>query len=325
MCASVRLIFAFALSGTFVAALPLALHAQGYPSRPVRIVVPYTAGGGVDTVSRVLAQKMGESTGQSFVIDNRPGGGGNIAYGLLANAEPDGYIVLNSPPAVVVNPTLYRKVPYKIDDFAAISLVGHAPMIVTVHPSLPVRSIADLVKLAKARPGTIRYGAPIAAASHLTMEVFRMMADIDIQRVPYKGAPQALQDVIGGQIEMTAMAVPATMPLVRANRVRALAQTGAKRSPAAPDIPTLDEAGVKGYDVTTWYVVFGPAAMPADAVNKLSAEIAKALKFADVQERLQIAGMGEIVGSTPTETAKFVKAEFNRWAKIIKATGMTVD
>jgi len=276
-------------------------------------------------VARVLARKMSESTGQQFVIDNRPGAGGNIAFEIVAKAEPDGYTIMNSTTGVVVNPALYKKVPYRIEDFAAVSLIGKAPLILVVHPSLPVRSVAELVKLAKAKPGSVRFGAPTGAGGHLTMEVFRVMTGIDIQHVPYKGAPQALVDVINGQIEMTALAVPATMPLVHAKRLRALAQSGEKRSPVVADIPTMQEAGIKDYAVSTWYVIFGPAAMPPDIVNSLHAEILKALKFRDVQEGLINSGIGEIIGSTPAEATRFVQAEYERWAKVIKAAHITAE
>jgi tripartite-type tricarboxylate transporter receptor subunit TctC len=318
-------LLALAVWGALAIAAAGAAQAQSYPRKPVRVVIAFTAGGGADTVARVLGRKMSESTGQQFIIDNRPGAGGNIAFEIVAKADPDGYTIMNSTTGVVVNPALYKKVPYRIEDFTAVSLIGKAPMILVVHPSLPVRSVADLVKLAKAKPGGVRFGAPTGAAGHLTMEVFRVMAGVDIQHVPYKGAPQALVDVINGQIEMTALAVPATMPLVRANRLRPLAQTGEKRSPVVADIPTLQEAGIKDYAVSTWYVIFGPAGMPPEVVNSLNAEILKALKFADVQEGLINSGIGEIVGSTPAEASKFVQAEYVRWAKVIKAAHMTAE
>lgn len=317
----------FVVCSTLFSALGLASHveAQSYPHKAVRMIIAFTAGGGADTVGRVLARKMSESMGQPLIVDNRPGAGGNIAFELIAKAEPDGYTIMNSTTGVVVNPALYRKVPYKIDDFTAVSLVGKAPMIVVVHPSLPVHSVADLIKLAKAKPGSVRFGAPTGAAGHLTMEVFRMMAGVDIMHVPYRGAPQALVDVINGQIEMTALAVPATLPLVRSNRVRPLAQTGERRSPVVADIPTMEEAGVKGYAVSTWYVIFGPAGMPAEVINRLNAEVSKALKLPDVRKQLIMAGIGDIIGSSPTEAAKFVKDESARWTKIIKAAAITAE
>ncbi len=301
-------------------------HAQTYPSKPVRMIIPFTPGGGSDVVGRVLAQKLGETTGQNFIIDNRPGAGGNIAFEYVAKSEPDGYTILNGTPGIVINPNLFRKVNYKIEDFTAVSLIGKAPLLIAVHPSLPVHSIADLVKLAKAKPGAIRYGSPGAgSSSHLASEVFRMMAGIDLVHVPYKGGPQVLQDVISGQIEMTSLPLTESLPQARANRVRALAQTGEKRSSIAPDIPTVDEAGLKGYAVTTWYVIFGPAGMPGDVLKKLHAEFINALKSADVQERLKSVGVGDIIGSTPEQAAQFVKAESVRWAEVIRASGAKAD
>ena len=311
---------------SLLGSLPAATHAQSYPTRPVRIIVGLTAGGGVDVVSRILAQKLGESTGQPFVVDNRTGAGGNIAFEFVAKSEPDGYTLLSSATGVVINPTLYRKVNYRIDDLAAVSLIGKAPLVLVVHPSLPVHSTAGLVKLAKAKPGSIRYASGGAGGTaHLAVEVLRMMAGIDLVHVPYKGGPQALHDVIAGQVEMTILPFPETLPQVRANRVRALAQTGDMRSSAAPDIPTFAESGIKGYSVTTWYVFFGPARMNVEIANKLSMEIARALKLSDVQERLKVAGVGEIIGSTPGEAAQFVRAEFARWEKVIRASGARAD
>jgi tripartite-type tricarboxylate transporter receptor subunit TctC len=306
--------------------LATATHAQPYPLRPVKIIVGITAGGGIDTVSRILAQKLGESMGQSFVVDNRTGAGGNIAFELVAKSEPDGYTLLSSAPSVVINPSLYRKVNYRIDDLAAVSLIGKAPLVLVVHPSLPVHSTADLIKLAKTKPGSVRYASGGAGGTaHLAAEVLRTMAGIDLMHVPYKGGPQALHDVIAGQVEMTILPFPETLPQVRANRVRALAQTGDMRSPAAPDIPTFAESGVKGYSVTTWYVFFGPARLSVAITNKLSQELGRALKLADVQERLKVAGVGEIIGSTPYEAAQFVRAEFVRWEKVIQASGAKAD
>lgn len=321
-----RLVLGLVLYGLLITGLAPDSHAQAYPSRPVRIIIPLTAGGGVDTTARILAPKLSESTGQMFVVDNRPGAGGNIAFELVSRSEPDGYTILASTPGIVINPTLYRKVNYKVEDFIAVSLIGKAALLIVVHPSLPVRSISDLVKLAKAKPDAIRFSsAGIGSTSHLAGEVFRMMAGIQMVHVPYKGGPQALQDVISGQLEMAAMALAQTLTQVRAGRVRALAQTGEKRSLVMPDVPTMDEAGITGYAVYTWHVFFGPAGMPRDGINKLHAELTRALKLADVQERLRTAGMDEIVGSTPEQAAQFVKAEFERWAKVIQASGARAD
>ena len=220
------------------AVFSIAAHAQDYPNKRVSIIVPYTAGGGVDTVTRVLAQKMAESTGQAFIVDNRPGAGGNIAFRTVAQSSPDGYTILISPPAIVVNPSMDRSVPYNLNELAPITLVGKAPLILTVHPSLPVRSVADLVRLAKARPGQLKYSSGgIGSASHLTMAALRTMAAVNIMHVPYKGAPQALVDVINGQVEMSCVAFPSALPQIAAGRLRAVAQTGRERSSAAPSVP----------------------------------------------------------------------------------------
>lgn len=299
--------------------------AQGYPAKPVRMLVAFPAGGSADIVARVLGQKLTESVGQNFIIDNRPGAGGNLAFEALAKADPDGYTILNSTPGIVINPSLYRKVNFKIEDFVAISLVGEAPLLIMAHPSLPANTIPELVRLAKAKPGAIRYAsAGNGSSSHLASEVFRMMAGIDMLHVPYKGGGPAFQDVIGGQVEITALPVAESMPNVRAKRVKALGQTGARRSSVAPDVPTLDESGIKGYAVTTWYVVFGPAKMSRELVTRLHSEIDKVLKQPETQEKLKSVGV-DIIGSNPEQAAVFVKNEYEKWAKLIQASGAKID
>lgn len=320
------------LTLTFIAtllALPAALIrdalAQAYPVKPVRVVVANAAGGGVDTVIRIVAQRLSESTRQTFVVENRPGAAGNIAYETVARATPDGYTLLASTPTIINNPTIYGKAPYKIADFLPISLLGTAQLLLVVHPSLPVHSVADLVKLAKAKPGSIRFGGSYAATPHLSQEMLAMMAGIKLMHVPYKGGPQTLNDVMIGEIEMTMLAFAETLPQVRAGRVRALAQSGEKRSPLAPEIPTVHEAGVKGYSSGTWYVVFAPAGAPPEVPARLHGEIVKALQQPDVRERLQKAGVAEIIGAAPEETSQFVKREAVRWEKVIRAAGIKVQ
>ena len=299
--------------------------AQGYPAKPVRMLVAFPAGGSADIVARVLAQKLSESVGQNFFVDNRPGAGGNLAFEALAKADADGYTILNSTPGIVINPSLYRKVNFKIDDFVAISLVGEAPLLIMAHPSLPANNIPELVKLAKSKPGAIRYAsAGNGSSSHLASEVLRMMAGIDMLHVPYKGGGPALQDVIGGQVEITALPIAESMPLVRSKRVKALGQTGIKRSSVGPEIPTLEESGIKGYNVTTWYVVFAPAKLPRELVTRLYGDIDKVLKRADTQEKFKEVGV-DIIGTNPEQAAAFVKTEFDKWAKAIQASGAKVD
>jgi tripartite-type tricarboxylate transporter receptor subunit TctC len=312
-------------AGLAAASLTAGAIAQSYPSKPVRMLVAFPAGGSADIVARVLGQRLSESVGQNFIIDNRPGAGGNLAFEALAKADPDGYTILNSTPGIVINPSLYRKVNFRIEDFVAVSLVGEAPLLIMAHPSVPANTIPELVRLAKAKPGAIRYAsAGNGSSSHLASEVFRQMAGIDMLHVPYKGGGPAFQDVIGGQVELTALPIAESMPNVRARRVKALGQTGARRSSVAPDVPTLDESGIKGYAVTTWYVVFGPAKMSRELVTRLHGEIDKVLKQPETQTKLREVGV-DIIGSNPEQAAAFVKAEYEKWAKLIQASGAKVD
>lgn len=302
-----------------------AAQAQPYPSKPIRMLVAFPTGGSADIVARILAQRLSESAGQNFIVENRVGAGGNIAFETLAKANPDGYTIINSTPGIVINPSLYRKVNFKIEDFVPISLVGEAPLLIMATPSLPADSISELVKLAKSKPGMIRYAsAGNGSSSHLASEVFRMMAGIDMTHVPYKGGGAAFQDVVGGRVEITALPIAESMPNVRAGRVKALGQTGAKRSSIAPDIPTLDEAGINGYTVTTWYVVFAPAKTPDAVVTRIYSLVDKALKHPETQEKLKSNGV-DIIGTNPEQTVAFVKNEYAKWAKLIQQSGASID
>ncbi len=313
------------MTGLLAVLAAAGVHSQTYPARPVRMLVAFPTGGSADIVARVLAQRLTEAMGQNFVVENRPGAGGNLAFEALAKANPDGYTIINSTPGIVINPSLYSKVNFKIEDFVAISHVGEAPLLIMANPSLPANSIPELVKLAKSKPGEIRYAsAGNGSSSHLASEVFRMMAGIDITHVPYKGGGPAFQDVIGGRVEITALPIAESLPNVRAKRVKALGQTGAKRSSIAPDIPTLDEAGIKGYNVTTWYVVFAPAKTAAEIVNRLYSAIDKVLRNPETQEKLKSVGV-DIIGSDPQRAEAFVKGEYAKWAKLIQQSGAKID
>lgn len=315
----------FALAATLLMPAAGPVYAQAYPTKAVRMLVAFPAGGSADIVARVLAQRLSESFGQQVIVDNRPGAGGNLAFDALARADADGYTILNSTPGIVINPSLYRKVNFKIEDFVAISHVGEAPLLIMAHPSVPANTIPELVKLAKAKPGSVRYAsAGNGSSSHLASEVFRQMAGIDMLHVPYKGGGPAFQDLIGGQVELTALPIAESMPNVRAKRVKALGQTGLKRSSIAPEIPTLNEQGIKGYAVTTWYVIFGPAKMPRELVNRLHGELDKVLKQPATQAKLKESGV-DIVGSTPEQAAAFVTAEYEKWAKLIQKSGAKID
>ena len=317
--------FARGLAALALAAAGSAVFAQQFPARSVRIVVPFAVGGPADIYARFVGAKLSESMGQSFVVENRPGAGGNLAFGALAKADPDGYTILNSTPGIVINPHLYRKVDFRVEDFVAISHVGAAPLLVMAHPSFPASSLAELVKLAKAKPGMIRYAsAGNGSSSHLASEVMRMMAGIDLLHVPYKGGGPAFQDVIGGQVELTTLPIAESLPNVKAKRVKALAQTGSTRSHMAPDVPTLAESGLKGYEVTTWYVVFAPVKTPKEIVSRLHGEIDKALRTPELQDRLKGVGV-TIVNSGPAEPAGFVRKEYEKWAKVIQQSGAKLD
>lgn len=305
--------------------LPTAGHGQTYPEKPVRMLVPLTAGGGTDTVARMVARKMGDTLGQPFVIDNRPGAGGNIAFEAVSNARPDGHTLLFTSSGLAVNASLYRRVPYRIDGFTPVTLIGKAPLVMVLHPSVPARSVAQLTALAKAKPDALRYGSPTGVAGHLAAELYQQVAGIRIQHVPYKGAGQVLVDVASGQIELAVNSIAATMPLVRSGRLRALAQTGSKRSPVATEVPTMQEAGLPNYEVTTWYMIVGPAGLAPEVVKALHAAAVRALDQPDVQKQLGDAGVDERIGSTPTEAAHFLKAENERWAKVIRAANIVLD
>ena len=302
-----------------------AAQAQTYPAKPVRMLVAFPTGGSADIVARFLAQQLSQQIGQNVIVENRPGAGGNLAFDALAKAEGDGYTILNSTPGIVINPHLYRKVTFRIEDFVPISHVGEAPLLVMAHPSLPANSIPDLVRLAKAKPGMIRYAsAGNGSSSHLASEVMRMMAGINLVHVPYKGGGPAFVDLMSGQVELTTLPIAESLPNIKAKRVKALGQTGATRSHMAPDVPTLDESGLKGYNVSTWYVVFAPVKTSRDIVNRVHTEVDKALKTPDLQERLKGVGV-TIINSTPDQAATFVRSEYEKWAKVIQQSGAKLD
>jgi tripartite-type tricarboxylate transporter receptor subunit TctC len=300
-------------------------RAQDYPTHPVRVLVAFPAGGSADIVARMVTQKVAEVSGYNFVVENRPGAGGNLAFEATAAATPDGYTLLFSTPGIVINPSLYRKVDYKVADFKAIWLVGEAPLMLMVRNSLPVKSIADLVKESKKAPDAIRFASSgSGSSSHLATEVLRAMTDMQYLHVPYKGGSAAMTDLIGDRVDITMLPISESMPYIRDNRVRALGQTGGKRSPIAMDIPTIEEGGVKGYSVTTWYMLLGPAKMPPKIVAMLAEKVDQALKTQDLQTRLKNAGVS-IINEGPQQAGEFLDAEAVKWAKAIKASGTHIE
>jgi len=288
-----------------------------YPGKPIRWVVPYPPAGGADIVVRIIAQRLAASTGQPVVVENRAGAGGNVGSEMVAKAAPDGYTILLANVApMAINVTLYRKLPYDpVRDFAPITLLASFPNVLVLHPSLPARSVTELVKLARARPGQLTYAsAGSGSTTHLSAELFKTMGGLDMLHVPYKGGAQALTDLLGGQISMYFSALPGAMPHINNARLRALAVTSARRSVAAPEIPTMAESGFPGYEADTWIGVVAPAGTPGVAISRLHDEIARILSAAEVRERLLAQG-AEPLTNTPEQFAAHIKSEIVKWPK----------
>jgi tripartite-type tricarboxylate transporter receptor subunit TctC len=318
-------------------ALPqVSAHAQGpatgsgqpYPVRPVRMVVGFPPGGGTDVVARILQPRLSEYLGQSVVIDNRPGATGTVAAGFVAKSPPDGYTIMMGHVAVnAIAPSLFAKLPYDAGrDFAPVTLAAAVPHIVTVHPSLPVASIKQLVALAKSRPGELSFpSAGNGSTPHLAGELFKTMSGTRILHVPYKGTGQSIPDLLAGQHQVAFDTMPAAVPYVRSGRLRALAVTSAKRVAELQQLPTVDEAGVSGYVMTTWYGVFAPVGTPAAIVSRLHAEFAKAIQAPGTRERLVETGFDGTVTRTPDEFAALVRSDIVRYAKLVKEAGLQID
>ena len=293
---------------------------QPYPTKPIRILVAYTPAGTTDILARAIGQKMSESFGQPVVIDNRPGANGNIGTDVAAKATPDGHTILMVTAGTHgVNPSLYRKLPWDaVKDFAPISLTAIVPNILVVNPSVPVKSVKDFVTHLKANPNKFNYGSPgIGSTGHMSMELLKTMSGTSIQHVPYKGSAGVIADVIGGQIIATIDNMPPYLPQVKAGKLRALALTTTKRSPAMPDLPTIAESGFTGYSAGSWFGLVAPAGVAKPIVDKLATEHQRILKLPDVSERFASLG-AESVGDRPEQFAAFIKSEIAKWAKVIK-------
>ena len=299
---------------------------QAYPSRPVRMIVPFAPGGPTDVIARVIAQKLTEIWGHQVVVDNRAGAGGNIGMGLAAGSPPDGYTILVSSSSIVVNPSLYAKIPYDpYKSFIPVTNAAASPNVFTVHPSVAARNMQDLVALAKSNPRKYNVATPgVGTTPDLGAELFKMTTHADIVRVPYGGAGPAVAAVVGNQVQIGSTALPPTTPHIEAKRLRALAVTGAKRTPALPDVQTMAEAGFKGQEADTLQGVLLPAGTPKAIVTKVHADIVKLLAMPDVKER--VAGLGfDIVASTPEQFTVQIRAEIEKWGKVIKAAGIKAD
>jgi tripartite-type tricarboxylate transporter receptor subunit TctC len=307
-----------------------AVFAQGaaetYPARPVRVVIGLAPGGGTDLQARLFAQKLSENLGRPFVVENRTGAGGTIAYAQIAKSPPDGYTLLGVTSGYTITPAVYSNLPYDpVKDFAPISLVAQAPFLFLTHPSLPVRSVKDLLALARTRPAMLDCGtAGHGSSTHMAFELFRTMAGVNITHIPYKGTGPALIDAMAGQVHMLFGNVLSTLTHVKSGRLRALAVTTAKRSRVLPDLPTVSESGVPGYENSTWFGLLAPAGTPAAVLNKLNAELVKTSRSPDIVERLAPDG-GEPVGSTPEQFSRHLALEITRWRKVVKDAGMKVE
>lgn len=298
---------------------------EKYPSKPIRIVVPFTPGGSNDLVGRIVAQKFYETWGQPAIVDNRPGAGSTIGIELVVRAAPDGYTLLATSGGVAINVSLYRLPFNPITDLAPVSLIAQMPYLLAVNPSVPAKSTQDLIKLAKAQPGKLSFSSSGAGtSSHLTMEMFKSAAKIEMLHVPYKGGAPAVNAVIGGEVQVTFNVITGPLPHVRSGKLRALAVSSAKRVEIAPDVPTVIESGVPGFDVIAWYNMFAPAGTPRHIIDQLNAEVNRILQQADVQERFRALGVAPL-GGKPEALGKYLRFEVARWAKLIKETGIKLN
>jgi tripartite-type tricarboxylate transporter receptor subunit TctC len=304
---------------------PQAAAQERYPAKTVRLVVPFAPGGGADISARTIAQKLTERLGQQFVVDNRPGGGGNLGTEQVAKAAPDGYTLLLVSSSYGANPSLYKLTFDPVAGFEPITLVSQQPFIAVVHPSLPVKSIRELVALAKARPGELAFASSGAGGiQHLALEYFKSAAGVDILHVPYKGGATAHTDLMAGNVQMTFGTILSTLNMVQTGKLRALAVTTAQRTPALPDTPTMIQAGLPGFVVTGWYAVLAPARTPKPVTTLLNREITAALQAPDVKERLAKEG-STVVASTPEALTEHLRSEIAKWERVTRSAGIRLD
>lgn len=303
-----------------------AAQSQDYPNKMVKLVVSYPPGGGADIMARLIAQKLTTSLGQTFVVENKPGASGQIASQSVAKSAPDGYTLMVDASSFAVNPSLFPKLPYDTQTaFSPVTLLARFPNMLVVSPDFPATSVKELVAMAKAKPGSLSYASSgNGSAQHLAGELFKQQAGVNLQHVAYKGGGPALNDVVAGHVPIFFANMASGLGQVRAGKLKALASTGARRSSNMPDLPTMAEAGVPGYEVYEWNVLVAPAGTPAAIINKLQAEVKKVLDMKDVRERIDSLG-GEVVASSPAETSTFLKGQIEKWAKVVKAGDIKID
>ena len=315
------------IAGALLLAASSAAHGAEFPERPARIVVPIGAGSSMDIVGRVLAQKLTEAWGQTVIVDNRAGAGGNIGADLVAKSAPDGYTILFASSSFSIAPAYYRKLPYDaLRDFEAVTQLSSRNNVTTVNPSSPVNSVKELIALAKARPGQLTFGSGGGSGSSDQMagELFKLIAGVDIVHVPYKSGPQAMNDLIGGQMSVYFGGIPVQLPMIKAGKVKALATSGLKRSSQLPDVPTMAEAGVPGYELDVWYGLFAPRGTPKAVIAKIAADAIRIMQAPDMRERWNAVGV-EPAGTAPAEFSRQFRTEIDKWAKVVKAAKLAQD
>jgi tripartite-type tricarboxylate transporter receptor subunit TctC len=297
-----------------------------YPTKPIRMLVGFPVGGGADVAARVIGPRMSESLGQQIIVDNRPGAGSSIASEITAKAPPDGYTLVSIGSSHAVNAALYPKLPYAAAaGFSAIAIVATSPVVISANPAVPAKTLKDLVALARSRPGQLNYGsAGVNGINHLAAELLKRTANFDITLVPYKGVAQALPAVVAGEVQLMFATLPGSIDQIRAGRIRAIAVTSARRANAAPDIPTVAESGVPGYEASSWFALLAPAGTPRTIVSRLNAEVLKALQMREVQESLTRQGM-DPTGSTPAEADAYLKSEIAKWTRVVREAGIRAD
>jgi tripartite-type tricarboxylate transporter receptor subunit TctC len=304
-----------------------ALAQSAYPAKPIKFVVPYPPGGPLDTVARLTGQKLGERLGQPVIVENKPGAGGNLGADAVAKSAPDGYTILMGAVAThAINPALYKKMPYDAEkDFQPVTLLVSTPNVLVVNPSVKANTVKEFIELAKAEPNKMNFGSGSnGSAGHLAGELFKSMAAVEIIHVPYKGGAPAMTDLLAGQIQLMFDNLANSMPNIKSGKLRALAVTTAKRSSFAPDLPTIAESGLAGFDISTWFGIFVPAGTPKEIVSKLNEEFNRAIRSADIKEKLDAMG-AEAVGTTPEAFATYIKTEAAKYAEVIKKSGAQVD
>ena len=300
-----------------------AASAQTYPTKAVRLVVPFLAGGSTDIVGRTVAQKLSEMWGQQAFVDNRPGGGTTIGTEMVAKAPPDGYTLLVTPAPFTINPSLLTKLPYDaLTDFAPITLINTTPLVMVVNPGVPAKNVKELIALAKAKPSKLNFGSSgTGGSNHLAGELFDAMAGVKMVHIPYKGNAGALTDIVGGHLDVVYNGITSAVALIRGGKLRALAVTSLQRSAALPDVPTLDESGLKGFEAVAWNGLSAPARTPREVIAKINADVIKIVNAPELRERLKAEG-SDPVGTTPEQYAAFLRDEVAKWAKVIKFAGV---